>query len=229
MVLIPCYKEEKHIGEVVRQIASLNIPNIYVINDGSPDNTAIVAEQAGANVISHSVNQGKGAALNTGFQFALDNHFDAVITMDGDGQHLPKEINDFIVEFAKSDSGLIVGSRMKNTKRMPLIRKITNKFMSSLISSCLGQRVTDTQSGFRLYSSSVIPICLKCLSGGFSAESEHLLQISLHGFKISEIPITTIYGDEKSKIRPIRDTIRFIKMMNHFREEKRKFEKGQSV
>jgi glycosyltransferase involved in cell wall biosynthesis len=228
MILIPCYKEESAIRNVASQAIQTGLGDVVIVDDGSPDKTADEARAAGAHVIVHEVNKGKGAAMITGFTYALENNYEAVITLDGDGQHPPTEIINFVNAWNETNADMIVGTRMGNTENMPFIRLATNKFMSWLLSKSLGQRVSDTQNGFRLYTAKVLPICIDCSSGGFSAESEHLLQISLHGFKIAEAPTSTIYGEEKSKIRPVRDTIRFFKMLSHFRSEKRKFKKGQS-
>jgi glycosyltransferase involved in cell wall biosynthesis len=227
MILIPCYREESAIRNVASQAIQTGLGDVVIVDDGSPDKTADEARAAGAHVIVHEVNKGKGAAMITGFTYALENNYEAVITLDGDGQHPPTEIINFVNAWNETNADMIVGTRMGNTENMPFIRLATNKFMSWLLSKSLGQRVSDTQNGFRLYTAKVLPICIDCSSGGFSAESEHLLQISLHGFKIAEAPTSTIYGEEKSKIRPVRDTIRFFKMLSHFRSEKRKFKKGQ--
>lgn len=227
MILIPCYREESAIRNVASQAIQTGLGDVVIVDDGSPDKTADEARAAGAHVIVHEVNKGKGAAMITGFTYALENNYEAVITLDGDGQHPPTEIINFVNAWNETNADMIVGTRMGNTENMPFIRLATNKFMSWLLSKSLGQRVSDTQNGFRLYTTKVLPICIDCSSGGFSAESEHLLQISLHGFKIAEAPTSTIYGEEKSKIRPVRDTIRFFKMLSHFRSEKRKFKKGQ--
>lgn len=228
MILIPCYKEESTIRNVASQAIQVGLGDVIVIDDGSHDKTADEARTAGAHVIIHEKNMGKGAAMVTGFTHAIKNNYDAVITLDGDGQHSPAEIINFINAWNETNADMIVGSRMANTKGMPFIRFLTNKFMSWLLSRSLGQRVSDTQNGFRLYTAKVLPVCINSFSGGFTAESEYLLQASLNGFSIAEAPTSTIYGNEKSKIRPIRDTIRFFKMLSHFRSEMRKSKKGQS-
>ncbi|MCL1909791.1 MAG: glycosyltransferase family 2 protein [Kiritimatiellaeota bacterium] len=222
LVLIPCYRESAHIGAVVREVAALG-HSAVVIDDGSDDGTAAAARAAGAEVIVHERNQGKGAAIATGIRRALaDPDCAAVVLMDGDGQHLPAEITRFTEEFGRSGAVAIVGSRMADTRAMPLVRRLTNRFMSALLSWQMGRRVTDTQCGFRLLARPVFPLALECASGGFSAESEILCQLALRGHEIREVPVSTIYGDEKSKIRPVRDTVRFFKMFLHFRAQRRK-------
>ena len=221
MVLIPCYGEAENIGGVVSRCVSLGFPTV-VVDDGSKDDTARIAEAAGATVIRHEANHGKGAAIATGLEYATTTGYEAIVMMDGDAQHLPEEIVRFADRFAAERPDFIIGTRMAHVKNMPLIRYLTNRFMSWLLSREIGQRVSDTQCGFRLISAKVIPVALSCTSSGFSAESEILLQLGLGGYRISEVDVSTIYGSEKSKIKPVRDTIRFFKMLKHFRSQRRK-------
>ncbi len=224
MVLIPCYQEENHIGSVVKSAIALGY-DILVVDDGSKDETSAIARAAGARVLRHDVNRGKGYSVDVGLQHALDLGYDAVVMIDGDGQHLPTEISRFIDAFALTQADLIIGTRMSNTKDMPFIRRQTNRFMSWLLSRQIGHRVSDTQCGFRLISKKAIPVALHCTSGGFSAESEILLQLGITGYSITEIPVSTIYGDEKSHIRPVRDTLKFVKMLRHFRQQRLKLKR----
>lgn len=221
IALIPCYREAGRIGDVVKGVLKTGVRAV-VVDDGSLDDTAAEAEAAGALVIKHDVNKGKGAAIATGLSHAMSEGCDAVVMLDGDGQHAPDEITAFIEKFESDPSVfLIVGTRMSDTKDMPFVRRQTNRFMSWLLSRELGQRVHDTQCGFRLISGIAMPLAIGCSSGGFSAESEILLQTALSGGRIAEVAVSTIYGDEKSKIRPVRDTIRFFKMLARFRRERR--------
>ncbi len=216
--LIPAYLEERRIRGVVQDVLR-HIRPVIVIDDGSPDRTAEEAAAAGAVVIRHEKNRGKGAALNTGFDYALKNNFDYVITLDADGQHSPDDIPRFVTAFRRGGVPVLVGSRMADPKGMPPVRKLTNIFMSWYLSREIGQRVPDTQSGFRLYAAQALPF-LATASGGYAAESETLLRLAANNIKIGSVPITVIYrGDEKSKIRPFRDTIRFFRMVRDFRRK----------
>lgn len=217
--LIPAYCEERRIGGVVRETL-LYIRPVIVIDDGSPDGTAAEAEKAGATCLRHAKNMGKGAALNTGFAHAAEHGFDFVITLDADGQHAPADIPRFIQAFLAGGAPALVGNRMGAPTGMPLIRKLTNYLMSWFLSREMGQKVPDTQSGFRLYARAALPY-LAADSAAFAAESETLLRLAAHGLKIGSVPITVIYDDEKSKIRPGRDTIRFFKMIKNFRRSRR--------
>lgn len=218
-VLIPAYREAGRIQAVVAAVREY-IPDVIVVDDGSPDTTAEEAERAGARVIRHKVNSGKGAALDSGFRQARALGFDYVITMDGDGQHAPADLSGFIQAYRQSGIPVWVGSRMAETRSMPRVRRMTNRFMSWLLSREMGQWVPDTQCGYRLYALSVVPESTAG-SGRFAAESEILMELSLQGVKIGSVPVATIYGTEKSKIRPVRDALRFFKMLRDFRRRNR--------
>jgi len=216
--LIPAYREGTRIAAVVRDVMAV-CPHVVVVDDGSPDDTAAAAKAAGATVLVHAVNRGKGAALNTGFQFAREQGYEFVVTLDGDGQHAATDIPGFIDVYAETGVPVVIGNRMAEPSAMPLIRRWTNRFMSWLLSRKMGQSVPDTQNGFRLYRTDVIPE-MRVGTQGFSAESEILLELAARGVKMAAVPIKVIYGDEKSKIHPIRDTIRFFRMLREYDRQK---------
>ena len=220
-VLIPAYNEEKHIGAVVREVLEY-CPDVVVIDDGSPDDTDRVAAEAGATVLEHVHNQGKGAALQTGFDYARANGYDLAITLDADGQHAPSDIPAFLQAYERTHSPVLVGNRMGNVADMPWNRRFVNRFMSDLLSRVMGQYVPDSQCGFRLYHRSAFPEGpYDAHSQRFAAESEILLRLSLQGRKIGAVTIQTIYRDEKSKVNPFFDTIRFFRMLHRFRRIKK--------
>jgi glycosyltransferase involved in cell wall biosynthesis len=215
-IIIPGYNEAGRIGAVVKA-AKAYCPDIVVIDDGSKDSTADEARKAGATVIVHEVNKGKGVALNTGFLYAKDKGYEFLITMDADGQHDPADIPGFIDAYKSGNYACIVGNRMAKVQGMPLVRKLTNLFMSWLISREMHQWVPDTQNGFRLFKCSAIPQ-VSAESARFAAESEILLIMSDNGVKIGSAPVKVIYSDEKSKIHPVKDTVRFFKMLKRYRK-----------
>ncbi len=218
-VILPAFREEKRIAAVVRSVLAQGVDAI-VIDDGSDDRTAEEAAQAGGHVIRHATNCGKGVALNTGFKYANEQGYIAVITMDADGQHDPAELPKFTEAFIRTGIPVLVGNRMADVRDMPLIRRWTNEFMSWLLSRTMGQYVPDTQCGYRLYQCSVIPY-VSAESERFAAESEVLLHVAARGIRIGSVRISTIYGDEKSKINPFSDTIRFVAMLWRFRKRAR--------
>jgi glycosyltransferase involved in cell wall biosynthesis len=214
--IIPAYREERHISDVVRRTRQ-QLDHVVVIDDGSSDNTARCARDAGAEVIVHSQNRGKGEAIKTGLRHWLDRQFIHVIILDSDGQHLPEEIDRFIAAAAQAGSrGFFLGNRMNNLTGMPFVRRVVNRYMSNRISRICRQEIPDTQCGFRMLDRQLIP---ELLEGGnrFDYETEMLIIASRKGYRIESVPITTVYSDEVSKIHPARDTIRFFKLMRRYR------------
>ena len=210
-VIIPTYNEEKMIGALVGQVKSLGLP-VIVIDDGSQDKTSIVAGREGAVVLRNPDNQGKGASLRKGMKYALNSNFDAVITMDGDGQHLPSDINFFLRLAQYSHSQVFIGNRMSKLKNMPWVRVFTNKFMSWLISKITKQKIPDTQCGFRLFKKEALSL-ISLKTSKYETESEALIRASRLGFRIESVPIKTVYNNEKSQINPFIDTLRFIRFI----------------
>jgi glycosyltransferase involved in cell wall biosynthesis len=207
LILIPVYNEARFIAQVVKESAPY-AAEVAVVDDGSVDATGEIAGKAGATVIRHLVNKGKGAALQTGFNYAFSKKYQAVLTMDGDGQHRSEDIPVLLERYQKSGADMVVGCRPRNLKNMPLDRFVTNWFTSALISFLARQKVGDSQSGFRIMDVKIVP-SLSFSTSHFDTESEILVDASRAGFKITEAPIQTVYGTEKSKQNPLRDTIRF--------------------
>lgn len=207
-VLIPSYNEARTIGQIVTELVRKGF-TVYVVDDGSTDDTAGMAHAGGAIVVKHKKNMGKGASLREGFKHIIKKGFDAVIIMDGDGQHLVADIGNFIERMEAAAADIVIGNRMMDVSLMPEERKHTNRFMSGLISALSGQHIPDSQSGYRLIKREVLEkIDLK--SSNFEIESEMIIKASRAGFKIESVPIKTVYDNEKSKVNPLIDTLRFI-------------------
>lgn len=209
--LIPAYREAAAIADVVQRTLP-QVDLVLVVDDGSPDETARLAREAGAEVIVHSVNQGKGAAMKTGMTTLTARGYDYIMLLDGDGQHAPEEISRFTALARAGTAYVVVGNRFENVKGMPLVRLFINSLMSTIISNACGVRIPDTQCGFRLIRSSLVSYIMGS-SDHFDFETEMLLLASRAGFTIQSVPVSTIYGAEKTKIRPVQDTIKFIKLM----------------
>jgi glycosyltransferase involved in cell wall biosynthesis len=213
--LIPAYREEAHIGDVAKRTRA-RLDTVIVVDDGSPDATSEEARAAGAEVIRHEINRGKGAAIKTGLAELIRRGFEYVLILDGDGQHLPEEVSAFLDAANATGAHIIVGNRMSDTRAMPLVRRMTNRLMSAQISALCCQPISDTQCGFRMIHREVAPH-LFCESDAYDYETEMLIIASRRGFKIAAVPVSTVYGDEKSKIHPVRDTIRFLKLVHRYR------------
>lgn len=219
--LIPCYFEEKHIRDVAGRTRA-QLESVLVVDDGSTDKTSDEARAVGVEVIRHEKNQGKGAAIKTGLRALTSRDgVEWVLILDGDGQHLPEEIPHFLAAANRNDASMIVGNRMSDTRTMPLVRKLTNLTMSGLISAIIGQRVPDSQCGFRMFRKDLAAAFVDVPSSNFDFESEMLAIAARRGVKIAAATVSTVYGDERSKIHPVRDTVRFFQLLGRLRHERR--------
>ena len=214
IALIPAYQEAENIEDLVRR-CKVYVADVVVIDDGSTDRTTELAQIAGAQVIRHEKNSGKGQAIRDGLEKMLSLGFEAAVLLDGDLQHLPEEIPLFIEKFKSSSASIILGDRTVNLRSMPTVRRITNQFMSSLISFLCGQRLPDSQCGFRLLSADAARLILgECKTVNYDFETEMLVAASRAGQRIESVGITTVYRENAvSKIRPFRDTLRFIALL----------------
>lgn len=210
-VIIPTYNESRAIAKLINQISKLRL-EVIIIDDGSTDDTVRIAAACGAKVLTNLKNMGKGASLIKGYKFALARGFDAIISMDGDGQHSPDDLSAFMQKAQTSQSALIVGNRMGMTKGMPALRVITNFLMSKFISLIVKQHIPDTQCGFRLVKKELLAR-IDLSTSKYETESEVLIKAAHLGFKIESIPVETIYSGQKSQINPLIDTLRFLRFM----------------
>lgn len=210
LALIPAHDEAPRIAAVVRGAAAHL--RVLVVDDGSSDDTARVAREAGAEVLEQRPNAGKGAALRAGFRHALDGGYDGVVTLDGDGQHDPAEIPQFVAAFAPGSAGdaagaatgarpdLVVGRR--DFARMPLARRLANTLGGRTFSWAVGTDVPDNQSGYRLIGRRLMEASLGSAERGFEFEVEILATCIARGWPVAWVPIATIYTGGPSHIRP---------------------------
>ncbi len=201
ITIIPAYNEEEAIKSVVGR--ALKYGDVLVIDDGSGDNTYNLAKNAGAKIIKHEKNMGKGAAIKSGLKEALNNDYDILILLDGDGQHNPNCIPSFISNIDSSE--LIIGSRFKNGNpgNMPVWRKLSNKITTNLIKFVTGYKLTDSQSGFRAMSPVAAGLFLDIKYDDYVYESEMLYKAAKHEIKVSEVSIPCTHGNEKSYVTKI--------------------------
>ncbi|MCL4294096.1 MAG: glycosyltransferase family 2 protein [Anaerolineae bacterium] len=198
VLVIPAYNEERFIGSVVLK-ARKYADTVLVIDDGSTDATAEVAAAAGAIVVRCEQNQGKGIALSTGFCKARELAPDVVVTIDGDGQHVPEEIETVAALVLEGKADVVVGSRyLEPTSQVPPHRIWGHHLFNFITNQMSGVSLTDSQSGFRAFS----PRALRTLSfqsQGFSVESEMQFLVSEHKLKLTEAPITVYYHDKPKR------------------------------
>ena len=207
-ILIPVLNESKSIGSIIEILKAQGF-DIVVVDDGSTDGSGGIASQKGAVVLRNEHRQGKGASLQKGFDYIASRHYEGVITMDGDGQHDIADIGKFVEMAVRYKTCVITGDRMTSAKGMPLVRYLTNRFMSVLISWACRQSIPDTQCGYRYISCDILRQ-IHFYSQAYEIETEILMKSSKKGFKIYSVPVKTIYRGEKSHINPLRDTFRFI-------------------
>ncbi len=208
-VLVPAYQAAAHLGEVLLGLQALRVPpHVLVVDDGSRDATVTVAHQFGAEVVSFAGNRGKGHALLAGF--AALHTYDAVVTLDSDGQHPPSCFPAFVAAFA-GGAHLVLGRRAMSDE-MPPLRRFANRFSSAWCSLLAGQRISDSQCGYRLYSRELLD-ATPVRGSRYEVESEMAVRAARLGFTIAEVDIPTVYGDEHSHLSITRDVPRIVGTM----------------
>ena len=218
-ILICAYNEGTYVKDVIESCAGNYPLDIIVVDDGSTDNTAEEVSRLTKKfsgrifLISHPENMGKGKALRTGFEFAVKNDYEGVITIDADGQHKTAEISSFLKTLREKNPDIIVGSRFSNTKGMPFLRLATNFITTWIISAIAGKKINDVQSGYRYISRKVLEN-IKLETANFDTEPEILLKAGWAGYKILNVPISTIYHKNfVSHVSPGKDTVKFFKLI----------------
>ncbi|MCI0587543.1 MAG: glycosyltransferase family 2 protein [Planctomycetes bacterium] len=214
-VVVPAYREAGTIASLVRALRARGAHTI-VVDDGSDDGTSPIARAAGAEVLRHAANRGKGAALRTGFERGLALGFPRLATMDGDGQHDPADLGALLRAARESGAAVVVGNRLDDPRGMSLVRLVTNRIMSRLISAIAGLDVADSQCGLKLYEAAAVR-ALRLRTSRFDTESEILLQVGRLGFPVANAPVRCIYHQPRpSHIRAAADTWRFLGLTTRF-------------
>jgi glycosyltransferase involved in cell wall biosynthesis len=221
VVLVPAYNAARHLPVVLERLARVHPPGAtIVIDDGSTDETAAVARQAGVRLEAHGVNRGKGAGLLTGFHAACADGADAVVTLDADGQHKPEDLPRMMAALAGAD--LVVGARVR-TGAMPPHRRFGNALSAGFLTWLAGTPLPDVQSGYRVHRRSVldalglsgVPLAAGKVrppafrSTGYGFESEILVAAARYGFTIANVPIEAVYEGAPSHFHPLRELPRF--------------------
>jgi glycosyltransferase involved in cell wall biosynthesis len=217
--VVPCLNEARGIGALVEQVKGF-LPRVIVVDDGSTDDTASVARLAGARVLRHGRNLGKGAAVDTGLRDAWNAGFEAAVLLDGDGQHDPNCIPAFLSRAGSTGAELVAGNRMGQAGAMPRVRRWVNRGMSAEISRLAGLALPDTQCGFRLLNLRAWR-ALDFETRRFEVESEMILRFARRGCRIAFVDIDVKPGARRSHIRPLADAVRWFRWRERARSETR--------
>jgi glycosyltransferase involved in cell wall biosynthesis len=205
--LIAAFNEEAHIADVVTG-AARHVSQVLVVDDGSTDRTRTAAEAAGAVVVRHDRNRGKGAAIRTGLETAFAGPYTHVLFLDGDMQHDPADIPRLIAQAEHGVGDFVVGEREFRKEAMPAPRFYSNVIGSAILSKFIGAPVTDSQSGFRLIRADLLRQ-LPLTGTKYEIETEMLIKLVRAGARLERVPIRRLqYAGAHSKIRPFRDTFR---------------------
>ncbi len=212
-VVIPAYNEAATVEAVVKEVLTSHSLPVIVVDDGSIDATAEMAERAGAEVLRHADNRGKGVALRTAIQHIVERGYNPALFMDADGQHSPSDLGRFLERWERTKADLIIGTRMGNPVGMPMLRLLANTSSSVIVSALAGKWISDSQSGYRLLSRRLLEHILnQGGEEGFEFESEMIVDAVRDGFSYTEVPITCIYGSERSHYDALGDSAKFLKL-----------------
>jgi len=206
VAIIPALNEASTIADVVQGIRS-SVARVVVIDDGSTDDTGARARAAGAEVIRHAVTSGKGTAVRTGLAHVLAGGCTHVLLLDGDMQHLPCEAARLLTAARETGADAVLGERQFSRESMPAARYHANTIGSRALSSFVGVPLRDTQCGFRVFRTDILR-GLPLRATGYDIETEMLVKVRRRGGRIESVPITAVYANERSKLRPVRDTTR---------------------
>lgn len=205
-ILIPSFNAEKTVAAVASECLNVGVP-VVVLDDGSTDETASVAATLPVVVLKHDHNMGKGRALRTGFAWALQQGFEAVITLDADGQHDVSAVSHLYETARDKGVDLLIASRRAQFEKMSGLRAFWNRFGVWCIRKRTGFEITDSQSGFRYYSSALLN-SVNLVADGYDLEMEVLIKAWKNGFMIASLPVPARVADGRSTshFRPVRDT-----------------------
>ena len=215
IAVIPAYNEAAEVGKVVQAVHAHQLP-VVVVDDGSTDSTAAEARAAGATVLHTERNLGKGAALQVGFRWALEEGAGALLTLDADGQHDPAEIPRFLEAFTRGDDDLIIGAR--NFDDMPWTRYTMNVLGRWTFSWVMGQPMPDNQSGYRLVSRRLALDSLESEERGYEFEVDMIVRCIEQGYTLGWVPIRTIYNDHPSHINHVKHVYQYLRLLWQVRQ-----------
>jgi len=207
--VIPCFNEAASIAALVPAVRR-QVLRVCVVDDGSTDGTGDLARRAGALVVRHNRNLGKGAALKTGLACVLQQGLVWAVTLDGDAQHAPDDLPTLFRCAQESGAALVIGNRMDQAGKMAWLRRQTNRWMSRELSRQAGRHLPDTQSGFRLMHLATWA-ALPLQAERFEVESETLMAFLAARQRVEFVPVQVLESRRSSHIHPVADAIRWMK------------------
>src|SRR5712692_3550443 len=217
-VVVPAFQAAASVGEVVaRTLATVPAARVIVVDDGSSDGTGSVAAAAGASVVRHDTNRGKGAALRSGVAQVATGQGgggSVIVTLDSDGQHPPEEIPRLVAPIAEGRADLVLGAR-ERTAAMPLGRRLTNRLSAALASRIGGQSIPDAQTGFRAFTAEIAAL-VRPPESHYEYEAAFLLEALARRVRVASIPIPTVYHGAPSHFRAVADTWRLARIFAHY-------------
>jgi len=213
LAISPAYNSEKTLETLIEGLTeTIDRDDILIIDDGSSDMTSEIANSLGVRTIRFENNMGKGNALKAGFAEAIRGGYDAALTIDSDLQHQPELCKDFIEKMIETGADIVIGDRMSDISDMPTARRFSNKITSFFVRLWTGEKIRDSQCGFRLIKISVLEkIDLRIQR--YQTETELILEGARLGAKFAYVPVPTIYNDQPSNIDAFSETLRFIGLM----------------
>jgi len=214
-VVVPAFQAAASVGEVVaRTRATVPAARVIVVDDGSSDGTGSVAAAAGASVVRHDTNRGKGAALRSGVAEVATGQGSVIVTLDADGQHPPEEIPRLVAPIAEGRADLVLGAR-ERTAAMPLGRRLTNRLSAALASRIGGQSIPDAQTGFRAFTAEIAAL-VRPPESHYEYEAAFLLEALARRVRVASIPIPTVYHGAPSHFRAVADTWRLARIFARY-------------
>ncbi len=209
--IVPAYNEGARVGRIVERVRGF-VSAVVVVDDGSTDDTAERASAAGAHVVRHEHNRGKGVALQSGCAVAFRVGCDAVITLDGDGQHDPEDVLRFLDCFERTCADIVVGARVWNRAEMPVHRRLNNGLVTAVGRWLSGAAVIDFQCGYRFITADTWRH-VDLETSGYEMEAEFLIRAGRLGYRIENVPIRTMYARATSHVKPLREMGRFTRLL----------------
>lgn len=215
-VVVPTYNEAGTIRDVAQRALNQN-PWLIVVDDGSNDGTTDALSGLPVTLLRNSENRGKGTSLGRGFRQALEQGAEAVVTLDGDGQHRPEDMPRLLDTYSRHRNAIVIGARVNDRHNIPLDRYLANRTANFFVGWAAGQAIADSQSGFRIYPAAVLRALSACCdrAAGFVFESEILIEAARRGTAIVAEPVAAIYEQRgrRSHFRPVLDIARITRMI----------------